>query len=88
MGIPTAERRISVDDAFSDVKECFVSGTAAGIAFIESITHKGRTVVYNKGTMGDTTRKLLVTLKGIQYGALEDKFGWMVEARMPERVRS
>jgi branched-chain amino acid aminotransferase len=88
MGIPTAERRIAVDEAFSDARECFVTGTAAGIAFIESITHKGRTAVYNKGTMGDTTRKLLTTLKGIQYGAIEDTFGWMVDARLPERVRA
>jgi branched-chain amino acid aminotransferase len=86
MGIPTAERRIAVDEAFADARECFVTGTAAGIAFIESITHKGRTVVFNNGRMGDTTRSLLLTLKGIQYGAIEDRFGWMVDVRLPQRV--
>ncbi len=87
MGIPTAERKISVDEAFTDAKECFVTGTAAGIAFIESVTHKGRTAVYNKGRMGDTTRALLITLKGIQYGAVEDKFGWMTPVPMPAAAR-
>jgi branched-chain amino acid aminotransferase len=87
MGIPTVERKISVDEAFTDAKECFVTGTAAGIAFIESVTHKGRTAVYNKGRMGDTTRALLITLKGIQYGAIEDKFGWMTTVPLAAAAR-
>jgi branched-chain amino acid aminotransferase len=87
MGIPTQERRIEVEEAFSDAKECFVTGTAAGIAFIESITHKGRTVVFADGKMGKTTRDLLITLKGIQYGAREDSFGWMVPLKAAARTR-
>ena len=62
--------------------ESFVTGTAAGVAFIESVTHKGKTAVFNNGKPGDLTVSLLKTLKGIQYGALPDKFGWMV--RVPD----
>lgn len=83
MGMTTQERQISVDEALSDAAEVFVTGTAAGIAYIESITHKDRTVEYNAGKIGDTTRELLIMLKGIQYGAVEDKFGWMVSAENP-----
>jgi branched-chain amino acid aminotransferase len=87
LGITTEERQISVDEGLSQAAEVFVTGTAAGIAYIESITHGDRTVIFNDGRMGDTTRLLLNTLKGIQYGAIEDRFGWMVPAGQSVSVR-
>ncbi|HEQ71574.1 MAG TPA: branched-chain-amino-acid transaminase [Spirochaetia bacterium] len=77
MGLPTEERRISIEEAMSEAKEVFVTGTAAGITYFESITHQGKTVTFNSCKMGEVTHTLLVTLKGIQYGAIPDKFGWM-----------
>ena len=77
-GIKTEERKISVDEVLSNGKEVFVTGTAAGISYIESITHNGRTTVYNEGKIGEVTMMLLKTLKGIQYGAVKDTYGWMV----------
>ncbi|HEY9594575.1 MAG TPA: branched-chain-amino-acid transaminase [Spirochaetia bacterium] len=77
-GIATEERRVSVKEVFAKAKECFVSGTAAGITPIESITHEGKEVVFCNREVGETTRTLLKTLKGIQYGALPDTHGWMV----------
>jgi branched-chain amino acid aminotransferase len=79
MGIRTEERKIAIDEAMSEAKEVFVTGTAAGISYLESITHQGREAVFNNRKMGDVSRQLLKTLKGIQYGALEDKYGWMVD---------
>ncbi len=79
-GVKTEERRVSVREVFSSAKECFVAGTAAGISFIESITHEGKEVVFAKREMGELTRSLLKTLKGIQYGALPDTHGWMFPA--------
>lgn len=79
-GLKTEERRIGVEEAFSDARECFVSGTAAGVSHIESITHDGRTAVFGDGKMGDVTRSFLKALKGIQYGAVPDTHGWMVPA--------
>ncbi len=79
-GISTEERPVSVKDAFSNAKECFVSGTAAGITPIESITHDGKEAVFAGRKTGDVTRALLKTLKGIQYGALPDAYGWMFPA--------
>jgi branched-chain amino acid aminotransferase len=79
-GITIDERRVSVKEVFSKARECFVSGTAAGITSIESITHDGREAVFCSRAVGDVTRELLKTLKGIQYGAVADTHGWMFPA--------
>jgi branched-chain amino acid aminotransferase len=79
MGVTVEERKISIDEAMSEAKETFVTGTAAGLTYFESLTHEGKKAVFNEGKMGDLSTELLHTLKGIQYGAVEDKHGWMVE---------
>jgi branched-chain amino acid aminotransferase len=78
-GLKTEERRISIDEVQSETKEAFVTGTAAGISWIDSVTHHGKTALFNNGKMGDATKELLHTLKGIQYGAVADKYGWMYD---------
>lgn len=78
LGVNVRERKISVEEALSDTKECFVTGTAAGVTPIESLTHNGKKAVFNGGQTGELTAKLRDTLKGIQYGALPDTKGWMV----------
>ncbi len=77
-GVKTEERRISIDEVMSEATEAFVSGTAAGLSYLESITHKGNEHELNNGEMGELTRELLLELKGIQYGSVEDRHGWMV----------
>ena len=79
-GLKIEERRVSVKEVFSNAKECFVSGTAAGITYIESITNEGREAVFAGRVMGEVTHSLLKTLKGIQYGAHPDTHGWMFPA--------
>jgi len=79
MGIPVEERKISVEEALDDSEEVFLSGTAAAIAPIESLTHKGKTAKFRGNNMGEKTRAILKTLKGIQYGAIDDTFGWMFD---------
>jgi len=79
-GVKTEERRVSVKEVFSSARECFVAGTAAGISSIESITHQGKEAVFAGREMGELTRSLLKTLKGIQYGARPDAHGWMFSA--------
>ena len=79
-GVRTEERRVTVEEVFADGVECFVSGTAAGVTFFESLTHEGRTKVFGDGRMGEVSRYLLKTLKGIQYGAIRDAHGWMMPA--------
>jgi len=76
-GLKTEERKISVREVFSKARECFVAGTAAGITSIESITHEGKEAVFGARGVGEVTRELLKTLKGIQYGAVPDTHRWM-----------
>ncbi len=79
-GVKTEERRVSVKEVFYNATECFVAGTAAGVSYIESLTHEGKEVVFADRKMGELTRSLLKSLKGIQYGALPDAHGWMFPA--------
>ena len=75
--VKVSERKISIDEVLSDANECFVCGTAAGATPITSLTYKKKKAVFNKGKMGDLTATLRDTLKGIQYGIIPDKKGWM-----------
>jgi len=77
-GVPVEERRIAIDEVMESAVECFVTGTAAGVSSIESIEHQGTTRVFRGGQVGELTQELGRSLKGIQYGVLEDTFGWMV----------
>lgn len=76
-GVRTEERPVAIDEALSNAVECFVTGTAAGVSYIESITHDEKTTEFCNRRIGELTQNLQATLKGIQYGAVEDVHGWM-----------
>ena len=78
MKVKVSQRKISVEEAMAETKECFVTGTAAGATPIDSLTYKGKKKVFNKGKVGELTATLRDTLKGIQYGLLPDTKGWLV----------
>jgi branched-chain amino acid aminotransferase len=78
-GIKTSERKISIDEALGETKECFVSGTAAGATPISSLTWQGKKAIFNDGKVGALTHEIRDTIKGIQYGALPDAKGWLVK---------
>jgi branched-chain amino acid aminotransferase len=75
-GVKVAERKIAIEEVLADAKECFFTGTAAGVSFVESVTHQGTTVKFGSQA-GVLTNQLGRELKGIQYGAVPDKHGWM-----------
>ena len=77
MGLKTEERQISIQEAMDSAKEVFVTGTAAGVTHFGSITHRDKTIVFNNGEIGETTLNLQKELKGIQYGLIDDRHGWM-----------
>jgi branched-chain amino acid aminotransferase len=79
-GMKVEERRVSVQEVMSKGTELFATGTAAGITFFESLTHDGRTAAFGAGKIGPVAERLLAELKGIQYGVLPDRKGWMVDA--------
>lgn len=80
MGHRCEERKVAIEEVMDRAVECFVTGTAAGVSYIESIDHDGSTRVFGDGSIGELTKRLRDTLKGIQYGAIEDTHGWMVDA--------
>jgi len=77
-GVKVSERKISIDEALEESKECFVSGTAAGATPITSLTYNGKKAVFNEGKVGSLTADIRDTIKGIQYGTLPDTKGWLV----------
>ncbi|MDR2768638.1 MAG: aminotransferase class IV [Treponema sp.] len=75
MGVKVIERKIAIDEAMSETRECFVSGTAAGATPISSLTWQGKKAPF--AFPGELSTAIQKTLKGIQYGALPDTRGWM-----------
>jgi len=80
-GIKVTERKISIDEALDQGRECFVTGTAAGAMPINSLTHNGKKAVFNDGKTGELTAELRDTIKGIQYGTLPDTKGWLTRVK-------
>ncbi len=71
------EERDCYIDNVSEFKETGACGTAAIITPIKSITHKGKTVQFGDGEVGETIRKLYDILIGIYYGDIEAPEGWI-----------
>ena len=82
MGFTVEERQIDINDLMADiragrVKEAFGSGTAAVITPVGALAYKDECLTVGDGGVGALTGKLYDTLTGIQYGRLEDTFGWV-----------
>lgn len=82
MGISIEERPISIQevyDAHSEgrLEEVFGTGTAAVISPVGTLCWRDNVIEVNNGKMGDLSRKIYDTITGIQYGKLEDKWGWI-----------
>ncbi len=75
-GIKVEERKISIDEVMADTIECFVTGTAAGITPIESITHDGKEAVFNNRKPGEVGARIQRLLKGGQYGLIPFTRPW------------
>ena len=83
-GVKAEERRIPIDEIREAhraglLEEAFGTGTAAVVSPIGELVHAGDRLVIGGGRIGELTAKLYDTLTGIQYGRLEDPFGWMTD---------
>lgn len=76
-GLDVQERALPVEEVLDNAVECFVSGTAAGITPLGSLTHKRRKKEFSSLKPDSMSYALLKRLKGIQYGAESDDYGWM-----------
>ena len=77
-GMTVEERPVAVEEVLDDAVEAFGTGTAAGVTYFSSLRHGDTEKVFGDGAIGPVARGFLKTLKGVQYGALEDRHGWMV----------
>lgn len=83
-GYNVSERLLSIDeleDAMKNGKleEAWGCGTAAVISPIGELCYKGVKYAVNNGEIGEITQHLYDTLTGIQWGKLDDKYGWTVK---------
>ena len=81
-GYEVEERELSIDELMAagrngKLTEAFGTGTAAVISPVGQLYYKGEEVIINDFKTGDLTQKLYDTLTGIQWGRLEDKYGWV-----------
>lgn len=83
-GYKVSERLLSVDELGEALKngtleEAWGCGTAAVVSPIGELCYKGEKFAINNGEIGKVTQHLYDTLTGIQWGKIEDTFGWIEE---------
>ncbi|MHA1820891.1 MAG: branched-chain amino acid aminotransferase [Promethearchaeota archaeon] len=83
-GYKVTERKVSIDEVIEDsnsgkLKEAFGTGTAAVITPVGALNYKGKDYIINDKKVGKLTQELYDYLTGIQYGKIEDKYGWIVK---------
>ena len=83
-GYKVSERLLSIDELeeameSGKLEEAWGCGTAAVISPIGELCYKGKKYAVNNGEIGETTQHLYDTLTGIQWGKIEDQYGWIVE---------
>ena len=75
----TAERQLHELIAAMDngtLEEAWGCGTAAVVSPIGKLACRGKEYIVNGGKIGEITQMLYDTLTGIQWGKLDDAFGW------------
>ncbi len=80
-GHPVSERLISVDELVEalengTLEEAWGCGTAAVVSPIGELMYNGKKYYVCGGKIGELTQHLYDTLTGIQWGTVEDSFGW------------
>ena len=75
MGMKVSRRKIRVEE-LSDMQEAAACGTACVISPITKVLDPDKDVTYHFGEPGPVLTKLYHALQDIQYGRVEDKYGW------------
>ena len=61
------------------LNEAFGTGTAGVISPIGELNYEGKLMPINGGEIGPISHRIFDTVTGIQYGKVEDPFGWSVK---------
>ena len=85
-GYKVSERLLSVDELAEalengKLEEAWGCGTAAVISPIGELCYKETKYPINNGQIGEVTQLLYDTLTGIQWGKVEDTYGWTTEIK-------
>ena len=83
-GYTVSERLLSIDEltaAMADgtLEEAWGCGTAAVVSPIGELAYNGEKYPVNGGEIGPVTQMLYDTLTGIQWGKIDDPYGWTVQ---------
>ena len=83
-GFKVNEGKLAIDTVMEagkngTLEEVYGTGTAAVISPVGSLRYKDDVVEINNFEIGELTQKLYDTLTGIQYGKIEDTYGWTVK---------
>ena len=81
-GYTVHERLLSVDELLQALRdgtleEAWGCGTAAVVSPIGKLAFGDEEYIVNGGKIGTVTQELYDTLTGIQWGKIEDSFGWV-----------
>ena len=83
-GYTVSERLLSIDElkeamANGTLEEAWGCGTAAVVSPIGELSYEGVQYPVCGGAIGEVTQMLYDTLTGIQWGKIDDPYGWIVE---------
>ena len=83
-GYTVSERLLSIDElkeamANGTLEEAWGCGTAAVVSPIGELSYEGVQYPVNGGAIGEVTQMLYDTLTGIQWGKIDDPYGWTVQ---------
>ena len=89
LGFTMTETAIAIDEVWRDidsgkVTEIFGMGTAAVIAPVGRLVYRDREVMINGGETGPVARRLYEELTAIQYGTIDDPYGWTRQIPLPD----
>jgi len=82
-GYKVKEEFLSIDTVLEainsgNLSEAFGAGTAASIAPVGELYYKDKVYKINNNEVGPISKDLYQTLTGIQYGRIDDPYGWNV----------
>lgn len=83
LGYEVSEERLDVNQIVADIEsgkitECFGCGTAAVISPVGKLCYMEKDYIVNNNVSGPVAKHLHDQLTGIQYGRIEDPFGWVI----------
>jgi branched-chain amino acid aminotransferase len=83
-GLAVREENISIDQVYEasqkgTLQEIFGTGTAAVISPVSELKWNDKIIVPGDGQVGKVSQRLYDYINGVQYGLVEDDFGWVTE---------